>query len=99
MRGLFRSEVIGAMELFALVGQATIGIVFMLGAVTDILERKALLQMLLRKNLRYEDYLLYGAITLKIVCGLALIFNVAAHIAAFFLAGFTLIANVIFHPF
>jgi putative oxidoreductase len=87
------------MEMFALVGQAIIGIVFILGAVTDIMERKALLQLLQRKNLRYEEYLLPGAIGLKIVCGLGLIVNVWPHASAFFLAGFTLIANIIFHPF
>lgn len=87
------------MEFIALVGQATIGIVFLLGSVTDILDRNALLLMLQRKNLRYEQYLLYGAIALKILCGLALVFNITAHVAAFFLAGFTLIANIIFHPF
>lgn len=87
------------MEKIAIIGQAIIGIVFILGAVTDIMERNALLGLLQRKNLRYENYLLYGAIALKIICGLGLIFNFAAPVAAFFLAGFTLIANVIFHPF
>lgn len=87
------------MEYFALLGQAIIGIVFILGAVTDTLDRNALLLMLQRKNLRYEQYLLYGAIALKILCGLALMTNIAVHLAAFLLAGFTLIANVIFHPF
>ena len=87
------------MEYFTLLGQALIGIVFVAGAVTDILDRKILLQMLQRKNVRYEEFLLPGAIALKIVCGLALVFNMFPSVAAFFLAGFTLIANVIFHPF
>jgi putative oxidoreductase len=87
------------MELFALIGQAIIGIVFILGAVTDIMDRNMLLVMLQRKNIPQEKYLLSGAIGLKIVCGLGLIFNIFAPAAAFFLAGFTLIANVIFHPF
>lgn len=87
------------METIALIGQALIGIVFVLASVTDIMDRKALLQLMRTKNLRYEEYLMYGAIALKCICGLALIFNVAAHVAAFFLAGFTLIANIIFHPF
>jgi uncharacterized membrane protein YphA (DoxX/SURF4 family) len=87
------------MEYFTLLGQALIGIVFVAGAVTDILDRKILLQMLQRKNVRYEEFLLPGAIALKIICGLALVFNMLPAVAAFFLAGFTLIANVIFHPF
>lgn len=87
------------MEFFTSAGQAIIGIVFILGAVSDILERSALQQLLQRKNIPYENYLLPGAIGLKIVCGLALVFNILAPIAAFFLAGFTLIANIIFHPF
>ena len=87
------------MVMFALIGQAIIGIVYLLGSVTDIMGREALMQALHRKGLPYEQYLVYGAIGLKIVCGLALIFNIFAPAAAFFLAGFTLIANVIFHPF
>jgi putative oxidoreductase len=87
------------MEMFVLAGQAIIGIVYILGAVSDIIDREVLLQMLQRKRIPYENYLLPGAIGLKIVCGLALIFNILTPVAAFFLAGFTLIANVIFHPF
>ncbi len=87
------------MEKIALIGQAIIGIVYILGSVTDIIDRQALMQLLQRKNIRYEEYLVPGAIALKIICGLGLIFNVAPALAAFFLAGFTLIANVIFHPF
>ena len=85
--------------LMTLVGQATVGVVFVLASVADLLDRNALLQLLRTKKLRYEEYLMYGAIALKFICGLALIFNIAPHVAAFFLAGFTLIANVIFHPF
>lgn len=87
------------MELMVLVGQATVGIVFVLASVTDLLDRNALLQLMRAKKLPYEQYLMYGAIALKFICGLALTFNVAAHAAAFLLAGFTLIANIIFHPF
>lgn len=87
------------MEFFMLAGQAIIGLVFLLGAVTDIMDRKALQQLLIRKNIPYDHYLLPGAIGLKITCGMALVFNILAPAAAFFLAGFTLIANIIFHPF
>lgn len=87
------------MEFFTIAGQATVGAVFLLGALSDILERSALQQLLQRKKIPYVNYLLPGAIGLKIVCGLALVFNILVPIAAFFLAGFTLIANIIFHPF
>lgn len=87
------------MEKFAIIGQAIIGIFFILGAIPDILERDALQQLLQRKRIPYDQYLLPGAIGLKIVCGLMLVFNFWPAVAAFFLAGFTLIANVIFHPF
>jgi putative oxidoreductase len=87
------------MHFFALIGQALIGVVFLAGAVTDVLGRQTLLQILKTKKLRYEEYLLYGAIGLKVVCGLALIVNIWAPFAAFLLAGFTIIANVLFHPF
>ena len=87
------------MEKVALFGQALIGIVFLLSAITDIIEYKGLLQLLQRKNLPYEQYLLPGAIALKIICSLGLIFNSHAGLAAFFLAAFIVIANVIFHPF
>ncbi|HTM64601.1 MAG TPA: DoxX family protein [Gammaproteobacteria bacterium] len=87
------------MGILALTGQVIVGVIFAHGAVVDILERKTLLSMLKQKKLRYEEILLYGAIVLKIVCGLGLIFDVAPHVSAFILAGFTLIANIIFHPF
>ena len=87
------------MQLFLLAGQAIIGLVFVLGAVSDILGYSKLLQLLQRKRIPYDQYLLPGAIGLKIVCGLGLMFNVWAPLSAFLLAGFTLIANIIFHPF
>lgn len=87
------------MQLFLLSGQAIIGSVFILGAVSDILGYNMLQQLLQRKGIPYDQYLLPGAIGLKIAGGLALIFNTWAPLAAFLLAGFTMIANVIFHPF
>jgi uncharacterized membrane protein YphA (DoxX/SURF4 family) len=87
------------MEKIALLGQAMIGLVFLLGSLTDVLEYKSLQQLLQRKNLRYDEYLLPGAIGLKALGGLGLIFNIYAAAAALLLAGFTIIANFIFHPF
>ena len=87
------------MEKIALIGQALIGIVFLLGAITDVIEYKGLLQLLQRKNLPYENYLLPGAIALKTICGLGLLFNIYPGLSAFFLAAFIIIANIIFHPF
>lgn len=87
------------MNFFVVAGQAMIGIVFLSGIVTDITGRQKLLGLLEAKRIPYAKYLLPGAIGLKIVCSLGLIFNYWVSIAAFFLAGFTLIANVIFHPF
>ncbi len=87
------------MEFFTLAGQAIIGIVYIVGTVNDIMERATLQQMLQRKGVPYDQYLLPGAIGLKIICGLGLIFNTLPALSAFFLAGFTLIANIIFHPF
>lgn len=87
------------MEILVLAGQVIVGLVYAQGAVVDIIQRKTLLTMLQKKNLPREEILLYGAIVLKIVCSLGLILNTGAHVAAFVLAVFTLIANIIFHPF
>jgi hypothetical protein len=45
------------------------------------------------------QYLFVGGIALKVTCGLALLFNIFVPFAAFVLAIFTLIANVIFNDF
>lgn len=87
------------MEIFTLAGQVIIGVVYILGAVSDLIDREALHTLMERKRIPYINYLLPGAIGLKVVCSLLLIFNILPAVGAFFLAGFTLIANVIFHPF
>ena len=87
------------METLALLAQAIVGIVFVIAAIFDIMDRQALHDLMTRKNVPYTEYLLAGAIGLKIICGLALIFDVFAPLAAFLLAAFTLIANIIFHSF
>ena len=87
------------MEFFALAGQAIIGIVYIIGTVNDFMERASLQQMLQRKGIPYDQYLIPGAMGLKVVCSLGLIFNTLPAFSAFLLAGFTLVANIIFHPF
>ena len=82
-----------------LLGQAIIGLVFLVAIVNDILERNELMAALATKNIPYREYLFPGAIGLKLLCGLGLVFNILAPVAAFFLAGFTLVANIIFNNF
>tara|TARA_R110000868_G_scaffold337591_1_gene598476 strand:- start:395 stop:751 length:357 start_codon:yes stop_codon:yes gene_type:complete len=87
------------MGMLVVAGQATVGIVYILGAITDTVDRSTLSKMLQDKRIPYTQYLLPGAISLKFLGGLALVFSMFVPLAAFLLAGFTLIANVIFHPF
>ena len=87
------------MDMITHFGLIIIGFVFILGSVTDVLDYKTLQLMLQRKRIPYDQYVLPGAIALKVTCGLALIFNTFVPVAAFLLAGFTLVANVIFHNF
>lgn len=82
-----------------LLGQAIIGLFFVLAVVSDILERKDIVAELATKNIPYREFLFPGAIGLKLLCGLGLIFNVLAPVAAFFLAGLTLATNVVFNNF
>jgi len=85
--------------MFILIGQIMIGAVFFIAAIGDIFDYKFLLSLLAEKKVPYRKILLPGAILLKMICGLALIFSVLVPLAAFLLAGFTLIANVIFNNF
>lgn len=94
------------MNIFILTGQVIIGLVFVIAVVNDILDRNLLmstldikLQSLLKRKISHTHFLFYGAIGLKTVCGLAFIFNTFVPMAAFFLAGFTIIANVVFNNF
>jgi uncharacterized membrane protein YphA (DoxX/SURF4 family) len=85
--------------MIAYIGQLLIGLVFVIAAVFDYKGRNELLGLMTSKNIPYREYLLPGAIGLKLVCGLALILNILAPLAAFFLAGFTIIANYLFNNF
>jgi uncharacterized membrane protein YphA (DoxX/SURF4 family) len=94
------------MSKFVLAGQFIIGVVFVVAVVGDIIERNKLisllstkLESLLKKKLPYTHYLFYGAAGLKVVCGLALIFNILVPLAAFLLAALTIIINIVFNNF
>jgi len=80
-------------------GRTLIGAVFMMATLGDIRDYKMLLSLLDIKKVRYKTLLLPGAIALKFICGTALVLHVFSPLAAFLLAGFTLIANIIFHHF
>lgn len=82
-----------------LIGQAIVGAVFVIAVATDLMGRKELMLALASKNIPYREYLLPGAIGLKLICGLGLVFNILAPVAAFFLAGYTLVTNVLFNNF
>jgi uncharacterized membrane protein YphA (DoxX/SURF4 family) len=85
--------------MIAYFGQLLIGLVFVIASIIDFRGRQQLLGLLASKNIQYREFLLPGAIGLKFICGLGLILNIAAPVAAFFLAGFTLIANVLLNDF
>lgn len=94
------------MNIFILAGQFIVGLVFVVAVVSDFLDRNILmstldnkLEILLKRKIPQTQFLFYGALVLKAICGLALMFNILASVAAFFLAGFTIIANVIFNNF
>lgn len=94
------------MNIFIFTGQVIIGLVFVIAVVNDYMERNILISMadakltaLLKRKIPNVNYLVYGAMGLKVVCGLGLIFNILPSVAAFFLAGFTIIANVVFNNF
>ena|SRR3990167_3261590 len=87
------------MNTIVLIGQGLIGLVYVIAVVGDLYDREYLLTQLANKKLPYHQYLFVGAVALKTVCGLALLFNFMVSVAAFFLAGFTLIANIIFNNF
>jgi len=87
------------MDVIPYFGQLLIGLVFVSAATLDIVDRDSLITLLEKKHVPFPRLLLPPAIAIKLFGGLALIFNVCVPIAAFFLAAFLLVANVIFHNF
>lgn len=85
--------------MISYLGQLIIGLAFVLASGLDLKGRAKLVQLVVNKKLPYPEYLTYGAIGLKFVGGLGLILNIIAPFCAFLLAGFVIIANVIFNDF
>jgi len=87
------------MESISYFGQLIIGISFLISGIMDLIDYKPLLALLEKKKIPYHHQLLPAAIALKGIGGLALMFDFLVPLAAFLLAIFILIANVIFHNF
>jgi len=94
------------MNTFVIVGQFIIGFVFVVAVINDFLDRHTLqalmdakLESLLKRPVPQSHVLYYGGMALKAICGLALMFNILTSVAAFFLAGFMIVTNVVFNNF
>jgi len=85
--------------LLASSGRILMGALFVWAAWMDYQQRQFLQQMMKDKNIPQTPFLFFGAVLLKFVGGLALVLNFYTPLAAFLLAGFMLIATIIFHGF
>lgn len=86
-------------EIVFIVARIMLASYFLLGAYNDIRMREDLLRLMERKKIPNFTILAYAAIALKIIAGLALVFNQYLPFAASALFIFTGIANVIFNDF
>lgn len=86
-------------EAFFFVARLLLAGMFVYAAIHNVMNWQGSLQLMQRKNIPYPNLLLSGATGLKFFAGLAVIFNIFAVAGALALAGFTLIANIIFHDF
>ena len=87
------------MKLLILLGQAIIGLVFIISVINDYIGRNEFTLRLSAKNIPYLQYVIPGSMGVKVICGLALIFNILAPIGAFLLAVLTLAMTVLLHNF
>lgn len=85
--------------VFIYIGRIVMGLVFLFTCVGDVIDRKAILDLMEKKKIPYREYLFPAGVAFKAVMGLGLLFNIYSGVAAFLLAVFMLIANVLFHNF
>ena len=86
-------------EILFFLARLFLALYFVIGGCFDFYLRHDLLNLMQQKKIPPRMSLLTAGVALKIIFGIALIFNFHAAIAAIILALFTLIANVIFHNF
>jgi uncharacterized membrane protein YphA (DoxX/SURF4 family) len=86
-------------EILFFLARLFLALYFVIGGCFDLYLRHDALNLMQQKKIPLRRVLLTGAIALKIIFGLALIFGLHIKIAALILALFTLTANIIFHNF
>ena len=85
--------------LASLVGRLLLGLFFLLPGILKILNFEDTAQMMADHGLIQVQALLWAAIVLEIVGGLAIITGLFARLGAFLLFFFTLIVNIALHDF
>lgn len=87
------------LDLIQLFGRLCLALVFFAAGLSKIPEWDALMPLMQAKGLPMPDLLLGAAAALQIVAGAFLLLGWHTRMAALILAGFTLVATVIFHDF
>lgn len=93
------SERNSGLDLAQLVGRLCLALVFFAAGLSRILEWTPMMQLMLSKALPLPELLLGAAAALQIVAGALLLLGWHTRLAALALAGFTVVATVIFHGF
>lgn len=86
-------------SLCLLVGRVLLGLYFILPGLQKISQFDAMSQYMASHNVPFIPVLLVVTILLQICCGAALILGFRAKLAAFILAGLTLVISVYMHNF
>lgn len=87
------------LDLIQLAGRLCLALVFFAAGISKIPEWESMVAMVQSRGLPEPELLLAAAAALQIVAGAFLLLGWRTRLAALALAGFTIVATVLFHPF
>jgi putative oxidoreductase len=87
------------LDLIQLAGRLCLALVFFAAGISKIPEWESMVAMVQSRGLPEPELLLAAAAALQIVAGAFLLLGWHTRLAALALAGFTIVATVLFHPF
>jgi putative oxidoreductase len=87
------------LDLIQLAGRLCLALVFFAAGISKIPDWASMVSMVQSRGLPQPELLLAAAAALQIVAGAFLLLGWHTRLAALALAGFTIVATVLFHPF
>jgi len=81
------------------IGRIGVGVIFLLSTLVDLRARSLLFQLMKQKNVPLPWLFYMGALAWKAVTSILLILNLFTSLAAFALAAYIMLANIVFNNF